>query len=63
MSNVGIYWANEKMNDDAEFAQKNSYFWMKLIFIFMGTLIIKITVFKAQKSHSWSYKSKYAHYE
>ena len=38
-----------------KFSQEKSYFWMKLIFILVDTLISKIAVFGAQKTRTWSF--------
>ena len=39
-----------------QFCQEKSFFRMKLIFILVGRLIIKIAMFRAQKTHMWSEK-------
>ena len=46
MSNVGIFWANEKLHCDADKPHFN-----------LSRIIAKIAVFGAQKTYSWSYRS------
>ena len=43
--------------------QSQTSFQINLIFNLVGTLISKITLFGAQKSHMWSYRSQRTHYD
>ena len=56
MSNVGICWANKKLHDSVDFANKILSFRLKLIL--EGTLISKIDEFGAQRTQTWSFRSR-----